>query len=87
MINLLWLVAIAAALGFGSVPGLLAILCLFVMDGVLELKMVRAHVAAVAAVFAVEPEPMSEEKAEEMTTTILQRVQSDLKAQAARRPH
>lgn len=86
MINLLWVLAVVVALGFGAVPGLLAILCLFVMDGVLELKAVRAYVAAVAEVFAVEPD-MTEERAEAMTAAVMERVKQEVAEQASRRIH
>lgn len=56
MINLLWVAAIAFAFGFGSVPGLLVILCLFVLDLLLEIKQLTKHAETLAKVFT-EPGP------------------------------
>jgi hypothetical protein len=85
VINALWLLAIAFAFGYGSIPGLLTILVLFVMDGVLELKALLRHAAAVAAVFAVEPEPITEDRAEMLTAAVMARVRDEVTA-AAKRP-
>jgi hypothetical protein len=77
VINAFWLGAILAALGFGSVPGLLGIIALFIMDGVLEIKQIRTQVQVIADVFQVEAEPLTEERAEELTANILSRVQQE----------
>jgi hypothetical protein len=75
--NACWVLAIIFAIGYGSIPGLLGILCLFVMDAVLELKALRESVKTIATVFQVEAEPLTEERAEELTATILSRVQQE----------
>jgi hypothetical protein len=77
VINACWVLAIIFAIGYGSIPGLLGILCLFVMDAVLELKAVRESLKTIATVFQVEVEPLTEERAEELTATILSRVQQE----------
>jgi hypothetical protein len=77
VINALWILAIVFAVGYGSIPGLLGILCLFVMDAVLELKALRESLKTIATVFAVEAEPLTEERVEELTANILSRVQDE----------
>lgn len=86
-LNLLWLGAVIGFTAAGWVPGLLGILCVFVMDACLELKTVRAHVATIAAVFDGEPDPLTEERAEQMTEAVLDRVRAEMVQSAQRRPH
>jgi hypothetical protein len=87
VINALWVIAIAFALGFQSAPGLLAILCFFVLEGVIELKAIRKAGARLIAIFGSEPDAVSWDQADHMTSTIMRRIQADIAVQAERRPH
>lgn len=86
-LNLLWLAAILGFTAAGWVPGLLGVLCVFVMDVGLEVKRVRACVETIAAVFSTEPETLTEERAEQMTESVMERLRDEMKASAQRRPH
>lgn len=89
MINAFWLVAIGAA-AFAGVAGagpepLLAIIAVLLMEGVLELKVIRQHGETVAQVFEVEPDPLTDAQADEMTEAITARLRDDMRARSARR--
>lgn len=87
ILNALWLLAIAFALGFGSVPGLLAIIALFLMDGVLELKAIRRSTRVVAEVFEIEPDPLVATRADAIADGVMTRIRADVRAAASRRVH
>ena len=79
---------VAFAFGYGSIEGLLTILCLFVADGVLELKAIRRHAEIVSAVFEdVEPQPLTQERAHALTESVMQRVHTEMLEAVGRRVH
>lgn len=85
--NLLWLAVIVGFALAQWVPGLLAVLCLFVMEAAIDLKAARAAAVKIASVFDTEPEPMTEARAEPMTEALMERVQLEMTAASMRRPH
>lgn len=85
--NWLWIGAIAIAAGLGSVPALLALVAVFLMELVIEAKAIRITVETIAEVFAIDPEVMTEEHAEQVTEGVMERIRDEMTANAQRRPH